>query len=223
MSKYCTSCGNEILSEEKFCKHCGNKFCEEPEMTKISEFDKESSNSEAENTYEFIVDKLTFRFMSTKINTTVTVKNNILSTHTKCKSKMLSKKYLNKQIKISDISSVEYKQYATVALLDVFVFVVALFAAVIEPSYLIAYALIAGALLWRTLVPSLEIKTKDNGRLNILFSPQDNGKTMLKLISQISGKEVDENSEIKIPFSKKPFVVTLVYAIVAFVLVVIFA
>jgi len=46
---------------------------------------------------------------------------------------------------------------------------------------------------------------------------------MLKLISEITNKEIDENSEIKIPFSKKPFVAALIYIIVAFILAVIFA
>lgn len=223
MSKFCTSCGNQVSLEEKFCKQCGNKICEEKEITKSSEFDKKLNCNTSENTYKFTVDKMTFRFMSTKIATTATVKNNILSTYMKCNSKILNKKNLNGQINISDISSAEYKQYATLALLDIFLFVVVLFVTAIDPSYFIPYALVSGVLLWRTLVPSLEIKTKDNRKLNILFSPQDNGKIMLKLISQITGEEVDENSEIKIPFSKKPFVAVLVYAIVAFILAVIFA
>lgn len=213
----------KILSEENFCKHCGTKFSRKSGITEISDFDNVSNNNISESTYQFIVDKLTFRFMSTKINTTVTVKNNILSTYAKCKSRMLSKKYLNKQINVSDIISFEYKPYATIALLDMFIFAVGLLAAVLEPSYIIAYAIMEACLLWRTLVPSLEIKTKDGGHLNILFSPVDNGKIMLKLISEITNKEIDENSEIKIPFSKKPFVAALIYIIVAFILAVIFA
>lgn len=220
MPKYCTHCGNHISSEEKFCKHCGKAIYESTEINNI----KESQNSDVtDNTYEFCVDKATFRFMSTTINTTVTLKNNILSTSFKCRSRILSKKTLIGQVNVSDISSVKYNQYATIAIFDMFLFGVLLLAVAVDASYLIAYALLSGVILWRTLIPSLEIATKDNRKLNILFSPQDNKKEMYKLVTQITGKEINENSDLKIPFSKKPFAAVLIFAIVGFVLAVIFA
>ncbi len=220
MAKYCTHCRSQISPEEKFCKHCGKAIYESTETSSI----KESPNSDvADNTYEFFVDKATFRFMSTTINTTVTVKNNILSTSMKCKSRMLSKKTLIGQMNVSDISSVKYNQYATIAIFDMFLFGALLLAVAVDASYFIAYALLSGVVLWRTLIPSLEIVTKDNRKLNILFSPQDSKKEMYKLVSQITGKEIDENSDLKIPFSKKPFVAVLVFAIVGVITVVMFA
>lgn len=220
MAKYCTHCGSQISPEEKFCKHCGKAIYESTEANNI----KESQNSDVtENTYEFFVDKATFRFMSTTIKTTVTVKNNILSTSMKCKSRMLSKKTLIGQMNVSDISSVKYNQYATIAVFDMFLFAALLLVVAADASYLIVYALLAGAVLWRTLIPSLEIVTKDNRKFNILFSPQDNKKEMYKLVSQITGKEIDENSDLKIPFSKKPFVAVLIFAIIGFVVAVMFA
>ena len=220
MAKYCTHCGNQISQEEKFCKHCGKAIYELTESNNI----KDSQNIDVEdNTYEFFVDKATFRFMSTTINTTVTVKNNILSTSMKCKSRMLSKKNLNGQMNVSDIRSVKYNQYASIAILDMFLFGALLLAVAVDASYLIVYALMSGAVLWRTLIPSLEIELKDNRKFNILFSPQDSKKEIYKLVSQITGKEIDENSDLKIPFSKKPFVAVLVFAIVGFIVSVIFA
>ena len=219
MANYCTKCGNQIASGERFCKYCGNQIHEDEMVTA-----KEQLNVPIEeNTYRFFVDKATFRFMSTVINTVVTVRNNTLSISMKCKSRMLSKKNLIGQINISEISSVKYNQYATIALLDMFLFGALLLAVAADASYLIACALLSGVVLWRTLIPSLEIETKDKRKYNILFSPQDNKKEMFKLVSQITGKEIDENSEIKILFSKKPFVAALIFAVVGFVLAVIFA
>lgn len=220
MAKYCTQCGEKISSEDKFCKHCGKAIYESTDTNNI----KESQNSDVrDSTYEFFVDKATFRFRSTTINTTVTVKNNVLSTSMKCKSRMLSKKKLIGQVNVSDISSVKYNQYATIALFDMSLFGVLLLVAVFDASYFIVDTLASGFILWRTLVPSLQIETKDNRKLNILFSPQKSKKDMFKLVSQLTGKEIDENSELKIPFSKKPFLAVLLFAIVAFALVVIFA
>lgn len=220
MANYCTHCGNQISSEEKFCKHCGNAIYESTETNSI----KESHNSNVtDNTYEFCVDKATFRFMSTTINTTVTVENNILSTSMKCKSRILSKKTLVGQVNVSDISSVKYNQYATIAVYDMVLFGVLFLVVALDASYLIGYALLSGVLLWRTLIPSLEIATKDNRKFNILFSPQDNKKEMHKLVSRITGKEINENSDLEIPFSKKPFAAVLIFLIVGFVIAVIFA
>ena len=139
MAKYCTHCGNQVLPEEKFCKQCGKAIFESTETNSIN---KVQNSDVTDNTYEFCVDKATFRFMSTTINTTVTVKNNILSTSMKCKSRILSKKTLIGQVNISDISSVKYNQYATIAVLDMFIFGVLLFAVVADASYLIGYALL---------------------------------------------------------------------------------
>lgn len=220
MAKYCTDCGNQISPEEKFCKHCGKAINESMETDNI----KESQNSDAvDNTYEFFVDKATFRFMSTTINTTVTVKKNILSTSMKCKSRLLSKKTLIGQVNISDISSVKYDQYATIAVFDMFLFGLLLFIAVVDISGIIVYSLLSGAILWRTLIPSLKITTKDNRKFNILFSPMDNKKEMNKLVSQITGNEINENSDLKIPFSIKPFVAVLIFLILGFVVAVLFA
>lgn len=219
MDKYCTHCGNQISPEEKFCKHCGKAIYESTETNNI----KESENSDVtDNTYEFFVDKATLRFMSTTINTTVTVKNNVLSTSVKCKSRILSKKTLIGQVNVSDISSVKYNQYATIAVYDMVLFGSLLLAVAVDASDLIAYALLSGLVMWRTLIPSLEIAAKDNRKINILFSPQDNKKEMYKLVSQITGKEINENSDLKIPFSKKPFVTVLIYVIVGFIMAVVF-
>ncbi len=219
MAKYCTQCGNQMSPEENVCKNCGKAIYESTEINNI----KESQNSEVADTYEFFVDKDTFRYMSTTINTTVTIKNNILITSMKCKSRILSKKNLVGQVNVSDINSVKYNQYATIAILDMFLFGVLLLAVAVDASYLIGYALASGFILWRTLIPSLEITTKDNQKYNILFSPQDNKKEMYKLVSQITGKEINENSDLKIPFSKKPFGAVLIFLIVGFVIAVIFA
>lgn len=220
MPKSCTHCGNHISSEEKYCKHCGKAIYESTETNDING----SQNSDVtDSTYEFCVDKATFRYMSTTIKTAVTLKNNILSTSVNCKSRILSKNKLTGQVNVSDISSVKYNQYATIAIFDMFLFGLLLLAVAVEASYLVAYALVSGVILWRTLIPSLEITTKDNRKLDILFSPQDNKKEMYKLVTQITGKEINENSDLKIPFSKKPFVAVLIFAIVGFVLAVIFA
>ena len=215
MSKYCTKCGNQISEEEKFCKQCGNAVAEQSGQN-------EQFNNVLVNRYEFITKKPTFRFMSAKITTTTSVTNNILNTSAICKAKILSKKKLNGQINISDITSVTYKQYAVISLLDVFVLALSIILFFMGEMYCLACALVAGGIWWRALVPSVEIKTKDNRKLNILFYPKDDGKKMLKLISRITGRNIDENSEIKIPFSKEPIIAAVIALAVSFILAVIF-
>lgn len=215
MSKYCAKCRNQISEEEKFCKQCGNAIAEQSGQN-------EQFNNVLVNRYEFITKKPTFRFMSAKITTTTSVMNNILSTSEKCKAKILSKKRLNGQINISDITSVTYKQYAVISLLDVFLFALSLILFFVGEMYCLACAVIVGLIWWRALVPAVEIKTKDNKKLSILFSPTDDGKKMLKLISRITGRNIDENSEIKIPFSKEPIIAAVIALAVSFILAVIF-
>lgn len=220
MAKYCRYCGNQVSPEEKFCKNCGKAIEESPEASNVKQVPAANA---ADAAYEFYVDKATFKYMSTPIHTTVTLQNNILSTSMTCKSKMLSTKALNAQVNLSDIYSVKYTKYASVALFDLFLFGILLVAAIAAASYLLWYALLAGVILWRTLIPSLEITTKDKQKINILFSPIDSKKEMFKLVAQLTGKETDANSELKIPFSKKPFIAALVFLIVGFVLAALFA
>lgn len=220
MSSYCTHCGSQISSEEKFCRYCGSAI---HKAIKTNNRVKSPNPNGTENVYKFFVDKATFRFMSTTIKTSVTVKNNILSTSMKCKSRMLNKKTLIGQVNISNIRSAKFSQHATIALLDLFLFGILLLAFAIDASNLLTCAILSGVILWRTLIPSLEIKTKDRRKFNILFSPQDNKKEMFKLVAQITGKEIDEDSDIKIPFSKKPFVAVLVFALIGFIVAAIFS
>lgn len=216
MAKYCANCGKQIIQNDKYCKYCGTVV--QGEIKKDTDTCEMQNFQTEEKLYEFFVEKATFRFMSTKIYTSVTIKNNILSTAMRCKSNILSKKKLNGQINISDISSIGYKQYATVAWYDMFLFALTIFLMALDITYAVPYAFLAGVFLWRTLVPTLEIKTKDKRCLNILFSPRENTKDMLNLVSEITGKEVDETSDIHIPFSKKPFVAGLIAAIIGFII-----
>ena len=222
MDKYCRNCGNQVSPEEKFCKQCGAAICEATQSA-AENAPKAQKSDTAEHLYEFFASKATFKFKSTPIHTIVSVDNNRLTTSVECKSRMLSKKKLNGQVNISDIGSVRYNQYAAIALFDLFLFGVLLFVVAMDASYFIAYALLSGVILWRTLVPSLEIRTKDNRRLNILFSPRDNKTEMEQLVSQITGKEADAQAKLKIPFSAKPFLAILIFIVVGLAVTAIFA
>lgn len=220
MAKYCIHCGNPVSPEEKFCKQCGTAVYTPAETNAAQEPQKTDITA---RTYEFSANKATFKFTSTPIHTTVTLKDNILHTSTECKSRMLCPENLNGQVNVSDICSVKYNRYASIAVFDLFLFGILFFVIAIDASYFIPYSLISGFILWRTLVPSLEITTKDHKKINILFSPRNDKAQMLRFVSDLTGKEFDANSDFKIPFSKKPFVVILIYLVVGFILTLLFS
>ena len=221
MAKYCNNCGNPLSPEEKFCKQCGQAVPESDEA--VSTAPKAPKSGAAAHTYEFDARKATFKATSTPIHATVTVQNGILSTSVDCKSKFLNKKSLNGQVKVSDIGSAKCTQFASIAVYDVFLFCILLIATLLKSDLFLAYALLSGVLLWRTLLPSLEITTKDKRKLYIPFSPRESRKEMCALISQLTGKEADPNAELKIPFSAKPFVAIVIFLILGFLVSALFA
>ena len=230
MAKYCDNCGNPLSPEEKFCKQCGQAVLESDEAAAQPQKPEASANTAAPqkpaaavSTYEFDARKATFKATSTPIHTTVTVQNGVLRASTECKSKILNRKSLNAQVRISDISSVKYSQFASIAVYDVFLFCILLIATLLKSDLFLAYALLSGVLLWRTLIPSLEITTNDRKKYNIPFSPRDSKKEMLTLVSQLTGKNVDPNAELKIPFSAKPFIAIVIFLVLGFVLSAFFA
>lgn len=234
MSNYCIKCGNQVSAEENFCRQCGNAIAvqhkaneqneqvEQPKTPKISEKSKQP-NSAAVTTYEFVTQKPTFRLMSSQINTKITVNNDLLNVSAKCRSQLLNEKGLSGRVRVSDITSVLYKQYAVISWLDMFCFTLPLIFFLIGEVYGLAYAVIVGCTWWRALIPSIEIRTRDNRKINILFSPEDDRKNVINLVSKITGKNVDKNSEIIIPFSKEPFIAAfialLASVIIAFILI----
>ena len=220
MAKYCIHCGKPISPEEKFCKECGAAVCTPAETGST----RESQHTDgADHTYQFTANKATFKFTSTPIHTTVTLKNNSLRTCMECKSRMLRRENLNRQVNVSEICSVKYSKYATIAVFDLFLFGILFFVMVMDASYFIPYSLISGVILWRTLIPSLEITTKDHKKVNILFSPKNDKTQMLRFVSELTGKEIPENADLKIPFSTQPFVTVLIYLVVGFILTSLFS